>query len=132
MSPAEILSDLRARGVELQLSADGRQIRARAATDVDLERIRRERLWLLMLLVHHAGGDLYDPRLAFVASAENGLTRGAVRIRMEVAFGIAHDLAEALFDLAIAAGHLRSDRGGLYRACGKTAFELSAARMVLA
>ena len=85
-----------------------------------------------MLLAHRAGGDPYDPRLAFVASAENGLIRGAIRDRMRIAFGVADELAEALIDLSIAAGHLRRE-GNLYRACGKTAFEFSAAAgMVLA
>jgi len=56
-----------------------------------------------MALAHEAGADAHDPRLAFVASAENGLTRGTIRSRMRVAFGIAHDLAEALDALRKAA-----------------------------
>ena len=78
-----------------------------------------------MALAHEAGTDVYDPRLAFVASAENGLTRGAIRTRMEVAFGIAHDLAEGLIDLAIAVNYLVPDQNGLYRAVGRPAFELA-------
>ena len=129
MTPTELLYKVRQNGVELELSDDGRRFRAMG----DLENVpgelasalRRERLWILMLLIHEAGGDAYDPRLAFVASAECGLTRGGVQTRMEVAFGISAELAAALIDIAIEANYLVTDRTGLYRAVGKTAFELA-------
>ena len=125
MSPTEMLSDLRARGVELRLADGAARLEARGPiTDNDRDRIRAERLWLLMLLAHEAGGDAYDPKLTFVASAERGLTRGAIRTRMEVAFGISRDLAEALIELAHEAGYLRKGTDGLYWPHGQTGFQL--------
>ncbi len=51
MSPTEMLSGLRARGVELRLADGAARLEARGpTTDNDRERIRAERLWLLMLL----------------------------------------------------------------------------------
>ena len=125
MSPTELLQSLRARGVEVQLSPDGR----RASKD-DISVIRREKLWLLMLLTHEAGGDLYDPRRAFVGSAERGLTRGAIRTRMETAFDIEPSLASALIELAETAGYLRR-RGELLEPVGDVAAVLGRERELL-
>ena len=93
MSPRELLSDLRARGIELRLADDVRHVLFRGASAEDLARIKSEKLWLLMLLAHELGADLYDPRLVFLAHAGRGLT-GAIRTRMEIAFGIDRELAE--------------------------------------
>ena len=119
----QLLSDLRSRGVEFQLSGNGQRVLFRGASDDDRALIRRERPWLLMLLAHEVGGDFYDPRLAFLADAELGLTRGAVATRMEIAFGISHELANALIQLAESAGFLRR-RGGLVRPVGALAWKL--------
>jgi len=130
MSPTELLQSLRARGVEVQLSPDGRRALARGASKDDISVIRREKLWLLMLLTHEAGGDLYDPRLAFVGSAERGLTRGAIRTRMETAFDIEPSLASALIELAETAGYLRR-RGELLEPVGDVAAVLGRERELL-
>jgi len=50
---------------------------------------------------------VYDPRLTFLAHAEQGLTTAAIRTRMEITFGIDRELAEALIDLAEKAGYLQ-------------------------
>ena len=120
MSPGELLQSLRGRGVEVQLSPDGRHVLFRRASSDDIAVIRREKLWLLMLLTHEAGGDSYDPRLAFLASAERGLSRGAIRSRMETAFGIEASLARALVELAETAGYLRR-RGRVLKPVGDVA-----------
>jgi hypothetical protein len=120
MSPRELLSDLRARGVEFRLSEDLQTVLFRGASDADRETIRREKLWLLMLLAHEAGGDCFDPRLAFLDQAENGLTRGAIETRMWIAFDVTRELADALVELALEAGYLRMD-GELCFAVGSTA-----------
>ena len=130
MSPAELLQSLRARGVELQLSPDGRRVLARGASKDDISVIRREKLWLLMLLTHEAGGDLYDPRLAFIASAPNGLSGGAIRTRMETAFGLEASLARALIELAETAGYLRR-RGRVLEPVGDVAVVLGHERELL-
>lgn len=117
MSPGALLSDLRSRGVELRPSDDLRRVLFRGASNADRVAIAREKLWLLMLLAHELGADAYDPRLAFLASAERGLTWGAIRDRMRTAFGIDDELAEALVELAESAGYLRV-AGELYHAVG--------------
>ena len=107
-------------------SEDGR--RFRPAGDVQnlpdelASALRRERLWLLMLLHHEAGGDAVDPRLAFLASADDGLTRKAIRTRLEVAFGLTRKTAEALIEVAIEHRYLRKGTNQLYWAHGETAW----------
>lgn len=120
MTPRELLADLRTRRVELRLSDDLRTVLFRGASDQDREAIRRGKTWLLMLLAHEAGGDLYDPRLAFLHQAERGLTRGAIATRMWIAFDVTRELADALVDLAFEAGYLRAE-GELYFPVGAAA-----------
>ena len=107
MSPRELLAELRARGVELRLAEDCRHVLYRRANAEDCARIKNEKLWILMLLVHQAGADMFDPKIAFLASAERGLTHRAICDRMRIAFGISDELAEALIDLGEKAGFLR-------------------------
>ena len=45
----------------LRLSEDLRHISRRGLRDGDPETIRKEKLWLLMLLAHEAGGDFNIP-----------------------------------------------------------------------
>ena len=127
---SELLSDLRARGVELRLAEDGHHVLHRHTSDEDLATIRAEKLWLVMLLAHEAGGDVYDPRLAFLVGAEGGLTRGAIRTRMGLAFGIDRELAEALIDLAESVGYLRR-RGPVLEPVGKVVAVLKRNRELL-
>lgn len=118
MTAQELIDDLCSRGIQLRLSPDGRRIEGRGPlTDEDRARVRRERLWLLMLLAHRAGGDLYDPRLAFLGDAERGLTRDAIATRMEIAFDINRELSHSLIELAHKAGYLCL-RGELYQPVG--------------
>ena len=130
MTPRGLLDELRARGVELRLAEDCRHVLYRGAAEDDIRTIRAEKLWLLMLLVHENGGDLYDPRIAFVASAERGLTRGAIRDRMRIAFGISDELAKALIELAETAGYLRH-RGEILEPVGDVAAVLGRDRELL-
>jgi hypothetical protein len=125
LSPLEVLSSLRFRGVSLSLSADGLRIRTRGGAPEDYDLIAREKGWLLMLLHHEVGADAPDPRLAFLVSGEDGLTRGAVETRMVIALGIGITAAAAFVDLALAEGFLVVE-GDLLFPRGRTAsgFEL--------
>ncbi len=125
MTGRELLSDLRSRGIALRLSEDLRHISGRGPlTDADRESIRREKLWLLMVLAHEAAEDLHDPRLAFLHQADDGLTRGAIATRMSIASDVTRELADALVDLAIEAGYLRAE-GELYFPVGAPAAVLA-------
>ena len=124
MTPSEVLDDLRQRGAGLRLSPDGASIQFRG-DEADMPLIRTEKTWLLMLLHHDAGGDAVDPRLAFLASGDDGLTRNAVRTRLKIAFGLTHDAADALIDVAIKHGYLRKGTDQLYRPHGRTAWVVS-------
>jgi len=124
MTPSEVLADLRQRGADLRLSPDGASIQFRG-DEADTQLIRTEKTWLLMFLQHEAGGDAPDPRLAFVANAEKGLTHGAIRTRLEVAFDMSPVAADLYIELAIEQRYLRRLTDGRYQAFGKTASRLN-------
>ena len=124
MTPGAFLKELRDRGVELRLSDDLRHILCRGATDDDRRRIDELKLWLLMLLAHEEGGDAYDPRLAFLAHAEGGLTDGAIGTCMEIAFSIKRDIADVFINPAIEHGYLLR-RGEILFPAGEVAAMLS-------
>ena len=130
MMPRELLSDLRARGVELRLAEDCRHVLHRGASAEEIERIRAEKVWLVMCLAHEAGADLYDPRLCFLVGADRGLTRGAICDRMRIALGIGDELAQALIELAESAGYLRQ-RGPVLEPVGDVSAVLARERELL-
>ena len=86
MKPSELLDDVRRLGVDPELFEDGRRFRPvghlQNLPDELVSALRRERLWLLMLLQCEARTDAVDPRLAFLASADDGITKSAIRTRM--------------------------------------------------
>ncbi len=135
MSSRELLADLRSRGVELRITAVGRIIFYRGASDEDGELIAREKLWLLMLLTHEAGADEYgpdlpDPRLAFV-TGEKSLSTAEITARLRQAFDLGEALARAYVQLALEVGYLREKDTGSLSPHGSTAEQLRKHRTAL-
>lgn len=123
MSTLALIDSLRARGVDLRLSKEGKHVLVpKSAKPEDVAIVKKERDWILMCLHHERGGDAPDPRLAFLVGGEKGLTRGAIETRLEIAFGTSKRMAHALVGTAMAEGYLvvGETLGTLY-ARGKTA-----------